>query len=182
LIIGAFFFACRSCKYFKVSCPETKRTKQLTLGNLAFYKSNIEIPHSSPLELHNANRISITFETQKNGRKFDTVTQWRTRHAPLCPITQWAALVKRILSYPGSTKNTKVSRVMIGTRISNITSKIVETVLRDSVKTYGKAKLRIYTHEVGTHSIHSGSAMAMYLGGVPVFAIMRSVDGCLILS
>jgi hypothetical protein len=30
---------------------------------------------------------------------------------------------------------------MIGTRISNITSKIVETALRDSVKTYGKAKL-----------------------------------------
>jgi hypothetical protein len=29
---------------------------------------------------------------------------------------------------------------MIGTRISNIMSKIVKTALRDGVKTYGKAK------------------------------------------
>jgi hypothetical protein len=81
-------------------------------------------------------------------------------------------LVKQILSYPGLTKNTKVSMVMIGTRISNITSKIIETALCDGVKTYGKAKLWIYKHKVGTHSIRSGSAMAMYIGGVPVFAIM----------
>ncbi len=98
--------------------------------------------------------------------------QWRTRHAPLCPIIQWAVLVKQILSYPGLTKNTKVSTVMIGTRILNITSKIVKMALRDGVKTYSKAKLQIYTHEVGTHSIRSGSAMVIYLRGVPVFAIM----------
>jgi hypothetical protein len=61
---------------------------------------------------------------------------------------------------------------MIGTRILNITSKIVETALCNGVKTYSKAKLRICMHEVGMHSIHSGSAMAMCLGGVPVFAIM----------
>jgi len=42
LIVGAFFLACRSCKYLKVSRPEDKQTKQLTLGILAFYKdSNI---------------------------------------------------------------------------------------------------------------------------------------------
>jgi hypothetical protein len=61
---------------------------------------------------------------------------------------------------------------MIGTRISNITSKNIETALRNGVMTYGEAKLRIYRHEVGMHSIQSGAAMAMYLGGVPVFAIM----------
>ncbi len=111
-------------------------------------------PIPPPLELHNTNRISITFETQKNGRKFDSVMQWRTGHTPLCPIIQWAALVKQILSYPGSMKNTKVSTVMIGTRISNIMSKIVKAELRNGVKTYGKTKLQIYTHEVGMHSIH----------------------------
>jgi hypothetical protein len=137
----------------------------MTLGNLAFYKSDIEIPHSSPLKLHNADRISITFETPKNGRKCDTVTQWRTGHASLCPIIQWAALVKQILSYPGSTKNTKVSMVMIGTRILNITSKIVETVLRGGVKIYSKAKLQIYTHEVGTHSIHLDQPWRCTSGG-----------------
>jgi len=49
---------------------------------------------------------------------------------------------------------------------------MVENALRDGVKAYGEAALRIDAHELGTHSIRSGSAMAMYLGGVPVFAIM----------
>ena len=172
MIIGAFFFACRSCEYLEVSHPESKRTKQLTLGNLAFYKGNIKIPHSSTLKLQTADRISITFKTKKNGRKFDTIMQWQTGHASLCSIIQWAVLTQRILGYPGTTKDMKVSTVMIGTRISNIMSKSIEMALRDSVTTYGKAKLRIYRHEVGMHSIRSGAAMAMYLGGVPVFAIM----------
>ncbi len=139
LIIGAFFFARRSCKYLEVSHPESKRTKQLRLGNLAFYKGDIKIPHSSPLKLQTAERISITFEKQKNGRKFDTVTQWQTGHAFLCPIIQWAALMRRILGYPGTTKDTKVLTVMIGTRISNITSKNIKTALHKGVMTYGKA-------------------------------------------
>ena len=142
------------------------------LGNLAFYKGDIKIPHSSPLKLQTADRIFITFKTQKHGRQFNTVMQWQTGHASLCPIIQWAALTRRILGYPGTTKDTKVSTVMIGMRISNITSKNIETALRDGVTTYGEAKLKIYRHEVGTHSIQSGAAVAVYLGGVPVFAIM----------
>ena len=153
LIIGAFFFACRSCEYLEVSHPESKRTKQLTLGNLAFYKGDIKIPHSSPLELQTADGISITFETKQNGGKFNPVMQWRTGHASLCPIIQWAALMRRILGYPGTTKDTKVLTVMIGTRISNITSKNIKTALHNGMTTYGKAKLQIYRHKVGTHSI-----------------------------
>jgi hypothetical protein len=49
---------------------------------------------------------------------------------------------------------------------------MVENALRDGVKAYGEAALRINAHKVGIHSIRSGSVMAMYLGGVPVFAIM----------
>ncbi len=57
-------------------------------------------------------------------------------------------------------------------RIEHVTGKIVKNVLGDSVVALGKAKLRIYRHKIGTHSIRAGAAMAMYLGGVPVFAIM----------
>jgi hypothetical protein len=73
LIIGAFSCVCRSCEYLKVQQPEDKKTKQLTLGNLAFYKDNKRMPNSSP-NLSSANRLAITFETQKNGRKFNTIT------------------------------------------------------------------------------------------------------------
>ena len=36
LITGAFFFACRSCKYLKVQRPEDKQTKIFTLNNIKF--------------------------------------------------------------------------------------------------------------------------------------------------
>jgi hypothetical protein len=53
-----------------------------------------------------------------------------------------------------------------------MTSKMIETALRDGVVAFGETKLRIQKHKVGTHSIQSGSARVMYLGGVPVFALM----------
>lgn len=78
----------------------------------------------------------------------------------------------RISSYPGSNDNTPVSAVWRYNTISHITAHDVITSLRDAVTCHCKNDLRIYKHEIGTHSIRSGAAMAMYLGGVPVFAIM----------
>jgi len=42
----------------------------------------------------------------------------------------------------------------------------------DGVVTIGETKLGIRRSEIGTRSICSGAAMAMYLVGVPVFSIM----------
>ena len=38
--------------------------------------------------------------------------------------------------------------------------------------TIGEGVLHIAANKIGTHSIHSGAAMAMFLGGCPVFLIM----------
>ncbi len=123
------------------------------LGYLAFYKSGNKIPHSSPLELHITDRISIMFEMQKNGQKFNTIMQWQTGHTHLCPIIQWAALTQQILGYPGTTKNTKVLTVQNSRKLLHITSKIITMALHDGVAAYGKAKLQIFKHKVGTHFI-----------------------------
>ena len=170
LTIGAFFFACRSCEYLKVPKQDQHQTKQLTLGNIAFSKDGNVILHSNP-NLHLADSVSLTFESQKNDKKSETITQWNTDHTFLCPVKQWAAIVKRIGSYPGSSMTTKVSAVLVHGRISHITQKQVNDALRDGVKAYGESKLQILASEVGTHSLRSGSAMAMYLGGIPVYAI-----------
>lgn len=89
LTIGAFFFACRSCEYLKVSKPQDKRTKLLTIGNLAFFKEGKELDkiNQQPL-LETADSISITFIRQKNDRKNDTITQWKTGDEILCPVRQ----------------------------------------------------------------------------------------------
>jgi hypothetical protein len=110
LIIEAFFYACLSCDYLKVQGPEDKKTKQLALGNLAFYKDNKRIPNSSS-NLSSSNRLAITFEMQKNGRKLNTITQWKTNDPILYPVVQWAALVTRISAYNGASDATPVSAV-----------------------------------------------------------------------
>ena len=43
LVIGALFFAMRSCKYSKVGIEEKKRTKIFFLRNIRFFKNNKEI-------------------------------------------------------------------------------------------------------------------------------------------
>jgi hypothetical protein len=172
LVIGAFFFACRSCKYLQVPKPEEKQTKILTLADIAFFKNNVKLPHTTSLMLATADRVSITFVSQKNGRKNDTITQWKMYNKVLCPVLQWAAIIHCISKYTGTTSDTPVLAFWARGHIKHVTGKIVENALGDSVVALGEAKLCIYHHKIGTHSICAGAAMAMYLSGVPVFAIM----------
>ena len=145
-------------------------TKQLTLENIVFYKAGQIIPHEcSSTSL--ANCVLVTFKAQKNERKFDTVTQYATLHPVLCPVKQWAAIAKFISLYPGASKETPVSAALHHKQIAQITQKMVNEALRDGVKAYRKSKLRIKASEVGTHSLSSGAAMAMYRGGLPVYSI-----------
>jgi len=95
LIIGAFFFASRLCEYLKVPKQDQQQTKQLTPGNIAFFKDGNIIPHSC-LKLRLPDSVSLTFESQKNDKNNKTVTQWATDQSLLCPVKQWAATVKRI--------------------------------------------------------------------------------------
>ncbi len=56
--------------------------------------------------------------------------------------------------------------------IVDVTSAQVVNALRDVIGAIGEARLGIAQHEVGTHSLRSGAAMAMYLGECPVYTIM----------
>jgi hypothetical protein len=149
LIIAAFFFACRLCEYLKVPNQDQQLTKQLTLGNIVFYKAGKIIPHKCS-SIFLAECVSITFETQKNKRKFDTVTQYATLHPVLCPVKQWAEIVKRISLYPGASKATPVSAVLRHKRIAQITQKMVNEALRDGVKALANQNFE-YWHRKSEH-------------------------------
>jgi hypothetical protein len=56
--------------------------------------------------------------------------------------------------------------------IADITSAQVVNALRDVVGAIGEAHLGIAKHEVGTHSLRLGAAIAMYLGECPVYTII----------
>jgi hypothetical protein len=113
LVGGTFFFAMQLCEYTKVTGDRC--TKLLCLENLCFFHGEQEIRHSHH-DLHLADTISITFIFQKNDERDGTVTQHQTFDHKLCPIKCWAAIVKRILSYPDTGPSMPVNTYMDSNR------------------------------------------------------------------
>jgi hypothetical protein len=168
---AAHFWAMRSCKYAKVPKTEQRQTKQICIRKIAFIRDGETLDHNS-LSLHLADCVSITFERNKNKRKADAVTQWRTSDELLCPVKICASITRRILSYKGANKNSPVSLVKHKSQIINETGEMIADLCRYGVVTIRETKLGIRQSEIRTRSICSGAAMAMYLTGVPVFSIM----------
>ena len=171
LSIVAFFYAMRSCEYLKVPQAEKRRTDVLRLRNVRFFKKGRELDHNNPW-LEYAECVSITFEWQKKDERMDTVTQMASGDVLLCPVRQMAAAIRRIRGYPGATDETPISAVWRYGRIEHITSKEMVSALQAAVASIGEDILGIKKEDVGTHSIRSGAAMAMYLGECPIYTIM----------
>ena len=168
---SAHFWAMRLCEYAKVPKAEQSQTKQLCIRNIAFIKDSKILKHNSP-SLHLADCVLITFKRQKNDRKANTVTQWRTADKLLCPVKIWALLVRRILSYIGNNEHSPVSLAKHNNKIINVTGETITDLCHDGVVTMGETKLGILRSEIGTKSIRSGAVMATYLSRVPVFSVM----------
>jgi len=167
----AIFFAMRSCKYLKVTQAEKRRTDILRVRNLRFFRDGKLIEHSDP-HLEFSDCISITFEMQKKDEKNDTVTQQASGAVSMCPVQMAAAIVRRIRSYKGSDDNTPISAFWRFNRIDHVTSAQVIAAMKDAITAIGEDVLHIKKSEIGTHSIRSGAAMAMFLSNCSVCQIM----------
>ena len=161
----------RSCEYLNVPQAEKRRTDVLRLRNIRFVTNGKVLPHDSEL-LHLADCVAITFEMQKKDEKSDTVHHKATDNANMCPVRAAAAIVRRIRNYKDINDDTPISTVYLRGRRSNVTSKQMTNALQDAIRVIGEDVLNIKTSDVGTHSIRSGAAMAMFIGGCPVFMIM----------
>lgn len=170
LFIGAFFFAMRSCEYVKVSGH--RKTKTLTVNNIRFFKKNKLINHNDP-RLHLSDCVSITFELQKRDTKHDTITQHKSGDTLLCPVKIWAKIIRRLISYESTTKNTTVNTYMLSNnKLHCFSGPELLKRLRLAATSIGPDVLGFSADQIGLHSARSGAAMAMYLAGVPVFTIM----------
>ena len=167
LACGAFFFGMRSCEYLQVS--GTRKTKRLTLKNIRFFKNNVEITVKSSSLIMYADTVSITFEFQKNSERDITVTQPRSGKT-LCPVITWGKIIHRILTYKGSTESTPVNTVFIGSKRHYVTANEMFKHIRHTVD--NSSGLGFSGNDVGTHSIRSSFAMALYLARRPVSTIM----------
>ena len=161
----------RSYEYLKVPQSEKRRTDILRLGNIRLFEDGLLLNHSNP-QCECADNVSITFEFQKKDERNDTVTQKDTDHTFMSPVKIWYAIVKRIRSYTGSNDDTPVSVVWRNKRIQHITSEEVIASLRAAVEAIGEEKIGFKSSKIGTHSIRSGAAMAMFLDKIPVYVIM----------
>jgi hypothetical protein len=169
---GAFFFAMRSCEYLKVADSEKRRTKILLVRNLRFFQIRVQLHHGDP-NLHLADSVSITFEFQKNDERDVTITMHRTGDSVLCPVIAWSNIVRRIRTLPDTSDESPVCTYQTASGTTGlVTSKQVLHRIRDRVRAIGKDVLGFEAGEVGTHSIRSAAAMAMYLANVPVYTIM----------
>jgi predicted nucleic-acid-binding Zn-ribbon protein len=156
LFIGAFFFAMCSCEYVKVQ--GTQKTKLLTVQNIRFFIGNCQIKHSDP-SLSSADCVSITFERVI---KNDVITQYRSGDRILCPVKVWAAIIRRISSYPGSSASDSVNLFHFtdGKKHFFTGTELLKRICQ-AATTLGPDSLGFTAKEIGLHSAHSGAAMAM---------------------
>jgi hypothetical protein len=136
LVTGAFFFACRSCEYLKVTVRG--KTKILKLHNIKFTtKDYVDISLYDKHLLDRAHYVSITFEEQKNNIKKETRTQQRNDNKTLCPVRAWARTTQRILGYKNSSIDTTVNFYLDPTdtyqKPQFFTQKSLNTFLRTTV-------------------------------------------------
>jgi hypothetical protein len=132
-------------------------------------------------QLQDADTVSVTYRTQKNGDRGVTVTQHRTEgdsDSVLCPVRAFASLVTRVREYnlKGRTKWTSVgdrpiNLVMAGEQVHLISSNQILNHLRAGALLYGEERLGFAISSIGTHSLRSGAATAMFIAGVPTETI-----------
>ena len=180
LTVGAFFFAMRACEYSETNGRSTTRT--VTIGDDEFRKGSQTISSMDERCLSEADTVSVTYRTQKNGDRGTTVTQYRAenhRGSGLCPVKALAKLKARVMAYNvidprwPSADNRPINLLvtMDGNgqqrEVFLITSGQVLHHLKAAAAQYGEAKLGFPVARLGTHSLRSGAALAMYLAGVP---------------
>jgi hypothetical protein len=149
LLIGAIFFAMRSCEYLDTSASEEKRrTKMLRMKNIVFKKDGAILSQSHPC-LHQSNLVIITFEFQKNDKRDVSIHMFATNDPILNPVKAWAYTVKRVWSYTGTTVDTQTCVFMSTTGfLQKIKANHARDHLRAIVELIGVEKLGFSKDEI----------------------------------
>jgi len=152
-----------------VVAGEKRKTKRLKIRNIRFFKNNVEIRDKTSALILFADTVSITFEFQKNTQKNITVTQPRSGKR-IYPVIIWAKIVRRVLSYKGTTLKTYVNAVMVGKKTHFVKASEMYEQITNTVNIM--SGLGFTGDDVGNHSIRSALAMALYLSKRAISTIM----------
>ena len=91
----------------------------------------------------------------------------------ICPVKSYTVLVRRIRTHPKANDSLSVHLFTDAEgNLKPISSAHIRLTLRVAATLIGEDRLGFKIKDIGTHSIRSGAAMAMYFNGVPVYTIM----------
>ena len=162
----------RSCEF--TLTPHPGRTKIIRLRGILFRTAeNVEINHYDPA-LASAERVTLTFEDQKNGTKMDRRTHQRTGDPIRCPIRRIASLVARVYrTIPLASDDTPINAIYLSARESRVSSASFHAFIRSTCTCgSGKPTFGYSAADIGTKSIRSGATMSLFLMNHPVHKIM----------
>ena len=173
LAVGGFFFAMRACEFCRTE--REGRTQRLTLGDITFRDRKKRVVPKTAVDLgERAEYVTVRFVFQKNRVKSDRRTQSRSGR-DLCPVRSWVRICQRVIgSLKKPDNETEVCQIGDGKgRSARVTSDQLIRLLRLTCSRYGREKgYGIAEHELGTRSIRSGAAMALFLRDHSVEKIM----------
>jgi hypothetical protein len=109
--------------------------------------------------------VSLTFEDQKNNEKNDTRSQRRTDDPILCPVRRSASLVSRILRLvPDHSASTTINTILDSGTVLAMSQEFLRDRLRVTCTALGgKNNFGYSASDIGTKSLRSGAAMALFL-------------------
>ncbi len=164
-IVG-FFFAMRSCEYTTTRNPG--KTKVLDIGHITFRDARKRVLPQD-CDLLAAEYVTLTFVDQKNGHKMDSRTQQKTGDRVLCPVRQLHSLLECILCTLPATPDTTINTIHIARSVVRVTGTLLLQQIRSTCHLCGGFKtFGFQPSEIGTHSMRSGGAMALFLNDHPV--------------
>ena len=140
------------------------RTKQFSTGNVEFFKNNLVLSRTAPLEvLLTADAATLKISNQKNGRMGDTIHQ-RAITSDCCPVKALAHRAHHILSNGGNSE-TLLCSYMQDDVFHTVNSQSIIKILRASASILKLEKQNIDPDLIGAHSLRAGGAMALRLHG-----------------
>ena len=166
-LLLAFFFLLRPGEYS--GTPRTATDDLFRVQDIGVWIGQRRLdPLSCPLdELTAATFVTVTFTSQKNGVRGETLGHGRSGHPTICPV---AALTRRLrhLRLVGVTPTTPINafRLSPDDRWQFVMPSDVTTILRRAVTLLPPSLTDFAASDISARSTRAGGAMAMLCGGI----------------
>ena len=123
-------------------------------------------------QLANAEKVTWTFEDQKNREKNVTIPHENNNDPLMNPVRSMATIVQKILSYPGTSEDSPICTYLSKGKLLEFSQEDVLEAFRANATAIGKDILGYESEDIGTQSNRSAAAMAMFMDDTPVYMIM----------